>query len=96
MEWRGSTIWKFYRGWIRRKHTYHLRILRVLLARMPSCYPDLVTETHPHQTQYTYQSLYERILLRELIKKKQGYQVVTLWEHEFDKQFQKDQAFQDT
>ena len=61
----------------------------------PSCYPDLVTETHPHQTQYTYQSLYERTLMRELKLKGQGYQVVSLWEHDFDRQFQKDAASQD-
>ena len=61
----------------------------------PICIPDLATETHPHRTQYTYNSLYELTLARELSLKKQGSQLVTLWEHDFDKQFQKNDTFQD-
>lgn len=60
----------------------------------PTCYTELATEMHPHQTQYTYHTLHEQTLSRELSLKEQGYQVVSLWEHEFDTQFQKDQAFQ--
>ena len=60
----------------------------------PTCYPELATEMHPHQTQYTYQTLYEETLSRVLSLKEQGYQVVSLWEHEFNTQFKKDPAFQ--
>ncbi|XP_022301108.2 uncharacterized protein LOC111109319 [Crassostrea virginica] len=61
----------------------------------PICFPDLATETHPHRTQFTYNSLYELTLTRELTLKEQGFNLVTLWEHEFDKQFQKSEPFQD-
>ncbi|XP_022298821.2 uncharacterized protein LOC111107766 [Crassostrea virginica] len=61
----------------------------------PICFPDLATETHPHRTQFTYNSLYELTLTRELALKEQGFNLVTLWEHEFDKQFQKSEPFQD-
>ena len=61
----------------------------------PICFPDLATEIHPHRFQYTYQSLYELTLAREFKLKEQGFQVVNLWEHEFDKQFPKDPVFQD-
>nr|XP_022311186.1 uncharacterized protein LOC111116481 [Crassostrea virginica] len=61
----------------------------------PICFPDLTTETHPHRTQFTYNSLYELTLARELALKEQGFNLVTLWEHEFDKQFQKSEPFQD-
>ncbi|XP_022295019.2 uncharacterized protein LOC111105138 [Crassostrea virginica] len=59
----------------------------------PVCYPDLVTETHPHQTRCTYQSLYERTLIRENSLKEQGYIIVSMWEHEFDKHFEKHISF---
>ena len=42
----------------------------------PICFPDLATETHPHRSQYTYQSLYELTLAREFKLKEQGFQVV--------------------
>nr|XP_022294902.1 uncharacterized protein LOC111105016 [Crassostrea virginica] len=61
----------------------------------PVCFPDQATETHPHRTQFTYNSLYELTLARELALKEQGFNLVTLWEHDFDKQFQKNDAFQD-
>ncbi|XP_056000351.1 uncharacterized protein LOC130048117 [Ostrea edulis] len=52
----------------------------------PTCYPNLLTETHPHRVQQTYQTLYEQTLKRAAALEQQGYTVVSIWEHEFDRQ----------
>ncbi|XP_048775446.2 uncharacterized protein LOC125680045 [Ostrea edulis] len=52
----------------------------------PTCYPNLLTETHPHRVQQTYQSLYEQTLKRAAALEQQGYTVVSIWEHVFDRQ----------
>ena len=51
----------------------------------PHCYPNLLTETHPHRVQQTYQDLYDQTLKRTSDLQAQGYTVISIWEHEFDR-----------
>ena len=60
----------------------------------PACYPELGTETHPHRVDCTYQTLYEQTQRREYELREQGYQVVSLWEHEFDQQLKEESELQ--
>lgn len=50
----------------------------------PKCHPRLENENHPHRVDCTYGTLYEETLIREHHLRKQGYQVVSIWEHDFD------------
>ncbi|XP_056022017.1 uncharacterized protein LOC130054931 [Ostrea edulis] len=54
----------------------------------PTCYPNLLTDMHPHRVQHTYQDLYLDTLKRASALEDQGYTVVSIWEHEFDRQTQ--------
>jgi hypothetical protein len=49
------------------------------------CYPNLAIEMHPHRVQKTYQDLYEETQRRAKALEDQGYTVVSIWEHEFDR-----------
>ncbi|XP_062622349.1 uncharacterized protein LOC134283849 [Saccostrea cucullata] len=60
----------------------------------PTCYPSLQTETHPHRTQFTYQELHEETLRRSLALEDMGYNVRSIWEHDFDQQVQRDVSLQ--
>ncbi|XP_062615550.1 uncharacterized protein LOC134277248 [Saccostrea cucullata] len=60
----------------------------------PTCYPSLQTETHPHRTQFTYQQLHEKTLRRTADLKDMGYNVCSIWEHDFDQQVQQDESLQ--
>jgi hypothetical protein len=51
----------------------------------PHCYPNLLLETHPHRVQQTYQDLYDQTLKRASDLQAQGYTVISIWEHEFDR-----------
>jgi hypothetical protein len=51
----------------------------------PDCYPNLATENHPHHVQKTYQDVYEDTGRRAKVLEDQGYTVVSIWEHEFDR-----------
>jgi hypothetical protein len=51
----------------------------------PDCYPNLATEMHPHRVQKTYQDLYRETGRRAKALEEQGYTVVSIWEHEFDR-----------
>ena len=51
----------------------------------PDCYPNLTTEMHPHHVQKTYQDVYEDTGRRAKALEDQGYMVVAMWEHEFDR-----------
>ena len=63
--------------------------------RCPACYPKLGTETHPHSVECTYHlMLYEQTQRREYELREQGYQVVSLWEHEFGQQLQEESELQ--
>lgn len=52
----------------------------------PTCYPELETQTHPHRSDCTYGALYQQTLIREHQLREQGYEVVTIWEHDFDQE----------
>ncbi|XP_062570462.1 uncharacterized protein LOC134232499 [Saccostrea cucullata] len=60
----------------------------------PTCYPSLQTETHPHRTQFTYQELHEGTLRRTAVLEEMGYNVRSIWEHDFDQQVQRDVSLQ--
>jgi G:T-mismatch repair DNA endonuclease (very short patch repair protein) len=60
----------------------------------PDCYPNLATEMHPHQVQKTYQDLYEETGRRAKALEDQGYAVVSIWEHEFDRLVQQNPTLQ--
>ncbi|XP_062618140.1 uncharacterized protein LOC134279744 [Saccostrea cucullata] len=60
----------------------------------PTCYPSLQTETHPHRTQFTYQELHKETLRRSLALEDMGYNVRSIWEHNFDQQVQRDASLQ--
>ncbi|XP_062614858.1 uncharacterized protein LOC134276633 [Saccostrea cucullata] len=60
----------------------------------PTCYPSLQTETHPHRTQFTYQQLHEKTLRRTADLEDMGYNVCSIWEHDFDQQVQQDETLQ--
>ncbi|XP_062602351.1 uncharacterized protein LOC134264065 [Saccostrea cucullata] len=60
----------------------------------PTCYPSLQTETHPHRTQFTYQQLHEKTLRRTADLEDMGYNVCSIWEHDFDQQVQQDESLQ--
>jgi hypothetical protein len=51
----------------------------------PDCYPNLTTEKHPHRVQKTYQDLYEETERRAKALEDQGYTVISILEHEFDR-----------
>lgn len=52
----------------------------------PICYPDRVTDIHPYHLDRTYATVYEQTLRREQALRDEGYNVVSIWEHEFDQQ----------
>lgn len=52
----------------------------------PTCHPELETQTHPHRSDCTYGALYQQTLIREHQLREQGYEVVTIWEHDFDQE----------
>ncbi|XP_056022075.1 uncharacterized protein LOC130054965 [Ostrea edulis] len=60
----------------------------------PICYPNLLTEMHPHRVQHTYQDLHVQTLKRATALEEQGYTVVSLWEHEFDQKVQNNTELQ--
>ncbi|XP_062574745.1 uncharacterized protein LOC134236588 [Saccostrea cucullata] len=60
----------------------------------PTCYPSLQTETHPYRTQFTYQQLHEKTLRRTADLEDMGYNVCSIWEHDFDQQVQQDESLQ--
>ncbi|XP_062602299.1 uncharacterized protein LOC134264018 [Saccostrea cucullata] len=60
----------------------------------PTCYPSLQTETHPHRTQFTYQQLHEKTLRRTADLEDMGYNVCSIWKHDFDQQVQQDETLQ--
>ncbi|XP_052681401.1 uncharacterized protein LOC128162281 [Crassostrea angulata] len=55
----------------------------------PKCHPELENENHPHRIDCTYGTLYEETLIREHHLREQGYQVVSIWEHDFDMEMKK-------
>jgi hypothetical protein len=60
----------------------------------PECYPNLATEMHPHRVQQTYQALYEQTLKRAAALEEQGYTVISIWEHDFDRRVQENPELQ--
>ena len=60
----------------------------------PECYPNLATEKHPHRVQQTYQDLYEETQRRAQALEDQGYNVISMWEHEFDRLVQQNPQLQ--
>lgn len=52
----------------------------------PTCHPELETQTHPHRSDCTYGALYQHTLIRDYQLREQGYEVVTIWEHDFDQE----------
>lgn len=52
----------------------------------PTCHPELETQTHPHRSDCTYGALNQQTLIREHQLREQGYEVVTIWEHDFDQE----------
>ncbi|XP_056001762.1 uncharacterized protein LOC130048746 [Ostrea edulis] len=61
----------------------------------PTCFPNLLTDMHPHRVQHTYQDLYLDTLKRASALEDQGYTVVSIWEHEFDRQTQTNSDLQE-
>lgn len=55
----------------------------------PTFYPDRTTDIHPNHLDKTYATVYEQTLRREQKLGDKGYAVVSIWEHEFDSQFKK-------
>ncbi|XP_048729914.2 uncharacterized protein LOC125647269 [Ostrea edulis] len=60
----------------------------------PTCYPNLMTETHPHRVQQKYQGLYEQTLKRATDLEEQGYTVVSIRDYEYDRQVQNNPELQ--
>lgn len=59
----------------------------------PTCHPELETQTHPHRSDCTYGALYQQTLIREHQLREQGYEVVTIWKHDFDQEIKKQSQF---
>lgn len=57
----------------------------------PTCHPELETQTHPHphRSDCTYGVLYQQTLIQEHQLREHGYEVVTIWEHDFDQEIKK-------
>lgn len=51
-----------------------------------TCHPELETQSHPHRSDCTYGALYQHTLIREHQLREQGYEVVTIWENDFDQE----------
>jgi hypothetical protein len=92
---RGKSYFRtLYCRWLRRRIPHCVRILRMLLARLFLCYPNLATEIHPHRVQKTYQDLYEEIQRRAKALEDQGYTVKSIWEHKFNRLVQQNPPLQ--
>lgn len=57
------------------------------------CHPELEHGNHPHREDCTYGTLYEETLIRKHHLREQGYQVISIWEHDFDMEMQKNSEF---
>ena len=68
--------------WILRRYKNDLSVSRLLLARCSLCYDELTVNSF---NQYNMKYLRKRTTIIDEFLRAGGYNVVAIWEHEFDK-----------